>query len=360
MERLKVLFITSWYPSKEHPVGGIFVLEHAKAVQLYDDVVVLHCAGPYSNLRKLWRMKQETDEDVSSGISTYRVWYRRLLTKAISYLVYVWSVFQAFRRIVSEGFRPHVIHAHSYDAGLPSILIGKLYRIPVIVTEHSSEFPRKQLGRLGPYVARLAFEKAEVVMTVSKSLQKAIEGYGIKARFRVVPNVVDTSLFKPGKSVRPKNGLKRLLCVGLFNPSHIKGIPYLLRAFAILQKNRDDWHLDIVGDGPARTDYERLKAELELGDKVIFHGAKAKQEVAEFVRQADLFVLPSLFETFSLATAEALAAGTPVLATRCGGPEEFITEDVGMLVPPGNASALCKGLDYMLRLYIDCLTRNKS
>jgi glycosyltransferase involved in cell wall biosynthesis len=156
-----------------------------------------------------------------------------------------------------------------------------------------------------------------------------------------------------------------------------------------LQKNRDDWHLDIVGDGPARTDYERLKAELELGDKVIFHGAKAKQEVAEFVRQADLFVLPSLFETFSLATAEALAAGTPVLATRCGGPEEFITEDVGMLVPPGNASALCKGLDYMLdhletfssehissyarnrfspqtvgdkvhRLYIDCLTRNKS
>jgi glycosyltransferase involved in cell wall biosynthesis len=111
--------------------------------------------------------------------------------------------------------------------------------------------------------------------------------------------------------------------------------------------------------------------------------------VAEFVRQADLFVLPSLFETFSLATAEALAAGTPVLATRCGGPEEYITDDVGMLVPPGDTSALCKGLDYMLdhletfsseqissyarkrfspqtvgdklhRLYIDCLTRNKG
>jgi glycosyltransferase involved in cell wall biosynthesis len=311
------------------------------------------------------------------------------MVKKISYFVYVWSIFQAFRQIASEGTRPHVIHAHSYDAGLPAILIGKIYRIPAVVTEHSSEFPRKRLGRLGPYVARFAFEKAELVMTVSKSLQKAIEAYGIKARFRVVPNVVDINLFKPATSVRSRNGLKWLLCVGLFNPSHIKGMPYLLKALALLQEYRDDWHLDIVGDGPARTDYERLKAELKLGDRVIFHGAKTKQEVAEFVRQADLFVLPSLFETFSLATAEALAAGTPVLATRCGGPEEFITDDVGLLIPPASASALCKGLDYMLehletfsserissyakkrfspqtvgdklhRIYLDCLTRTKD
>ena len=389
MKRLKVLFISRWFPTREQPVGGVFVRELAKAVALHDDVVVLHCSGLDPSLSKLWRLQQENDESLTNGIATYRVWHRSFVFKKISYFVYIWSIFQAFRQIASEGIRPHVIHAHSYDAGLPAILIGKIYGIPAVVTEHSSEFPRKQLGRLGPYVARFAFEKAELVMTVSKSLQKAIEGYGIKASFRVVPNVVDTNLFKPGTSVRPKSGLKRLLCVALFNPSHIKGIPHLLKAFALLQKNRDDWQLDIVGDGPARNDYERLKAELELGDKIIFHGVKTKQEVAEFVRQADLFVLPSLFETFSLATAEALAAGTPVLATRCGGPEEYITDDVGMLVPPGDTSALCKGLDYMLdhletfsseqissyarkrfspqtvgdklhRLYIDCLTRNKG
>jgi glycosyltransferase involved in cell wall biosynthesis len=389
MERLTVLFVSRWFPTREQPVGGVFVRELAKAVALHDDVVVLHCSGLDPSLSKLWRLQQETDGSLTNGIATYRVSHRSFMFKKISYFVYIWSIFQAFRKIASEGIRPHIIHAHSYDAGLPAILIGKIYRIPAVVTEHSSEFPRKQLGRLGPNVARFAFEKAKLVMTVSRSLKKAIEGYGIKANFRVIPNVVDTKLFKPGTSVRQKDGLKRLLCVALFNPSHIKGIPYLLEAFSLLKKNRNDWQLDIVGDGPARADYESLKAELELGDKIIFHGAKTRQEVAEFVRQADLFVLPSLFETFSLATAEALAAGTPVLATRCGGPEEFITEDVGMLVPPGNASALCKGLDYMLdhletfssehissyarnrfspqtvgdkvhRLYIDCLTRNKS
>ena len=76
--------------------------------------------------------------------------------------------------------------------------------------------------------------------------------------------------------------------------------------------------------------------------------------MAEFLRRADLFVLPSLIETFSVPAAEALACGTPVLSTRCGGPEEFIVEDVGFLVPSGDADALFQGLDQMfnnLHLY---------
>jgi glycosyltransferase involved in cell wall biosynthesis len=66
------------------------------------------------------------------------------------------------------------------------------------------------------------------------------------------------------------------------------------------------------------------------------------------MRQADLFVLSSLCETFSAPAVEALASGTPVLATRCGGPEEFVIKDVGLLVSPGDPESLCEGLDYML------------
>jgi glycosyltransferase involved in cell wall biosynthesis len=88
--------------------------------------------------------------------------------------------------------------------------------------------------------------------------------------------------------------------------------------------------------------------ELELGDRVTFHGLKPKRDVAEFMRGADIFVLPSLCETFSAPAAEALAVGTPVLATRCGGPQEFIVEEVGLLVAPGDAETLRSGLDYML------------
>ena len=128
----------------------------------------------------------------------------------------------------------------------------------------------------------------------------------------------------------------------------VKGLAYLLEALSRLSQKRVDWHLDIIGNGSARSEYERLAMHLKLCDEVSFHGLKTKQEVAEYMRQADLFVLSSLCETFSAPAVEALASGTPVLATRCGGPEEFVTKDVGLLVSPGDPKTLCEGLDYML------------
>src|SRR5262249_4685714 len=161
-----------------------------------------------------------------------------------------------------------------------------------------------------------------------------------------IPNVADTTLFSPVSSFAQDDDPKRLLFIGQLVP--VKGIPDLLRAVALLLQKRMDWHLDIVGEGAARPEYERLAADLKLSDRVTFHGLKTRQQVADFLRRADLFVLPSLCETFSVPAIEALATGIPVLATRCGGPEEFVGTEVGALVPPGDPSALCQGLDYML------------
>jgi L-malate glycosyltransferase len=346
MERLKVLFITNWYPTKEEPVKAVWVREHAKAVRLYDDVFVLHCVGSDLNLKRLWRTEQETNERLREGIPTYRVWYRPSPIPKTSYFIYLWSIFRTFQHIVDEGFRPDIIHVHIYDAGGPAVLIGKLNRIPVVVTEHFSSFPRGLLSPLDVVKAWLAFRWAKRVLPVSSALQKAIEHYGIHAHFQVIPNVADTTLFFPPSHLREDMNPKRILFVGQLAP--VKGVPYLLQALSRLGQKRDDWHLDIVGDGDARMEYERLAVDLKLGDKVAFHGLKTKQEVADFMRRADLFVLPSLCETFSAPAIEALATGTPILATRCGGPEEFVIKDVGLLVPPGDAHTLCNGLDYML------------
>jgi len=177
-------------------------------------------------------------------------------------------------------------------------------------------------------------------------LQNAIERYGLRGRFQVIPNVADTSVFFPSPDVRSNSDAKTIVFVGQLAP--VKCIPYLLKAAARLRAKRADWHLDIVGEGKQRIEYQRLARELGLGEAVTFHGAKSRREVAGFVRRADLFVLPSLAETFSVPAAEAMACGTPVLATRCGGPEEFIVEDVGLLVPSQDADALFQGLDQML------------
>lgn len=352
-KRLKILHIPGWYPSKKNPVAGIFVREHVKATALYHDVVVLYSEGVDRSIRQLYQVEETYEE----GIRTLRLRYRKSPIRKTTYLIYLWAMFRAFRSLVSDGFRPDVIHAHVYSAGFPAVLIGRCYGIPVIVTEHYTGFPRGLIRGAELFKARFAFEHAAVVCPVSEDLKTHIERLGIKARFQVIPNVVDTNLFYPPETPpkRP-NGKKRLLTVALLTPK--KGIPYLLEALAQLRTKRDDFVLDIVGDGPNRCEYKELTCKLGLQDVVCFHGLKTKQEVAEFMRQCDVFILPSLFETFGVVIIEALACGKPVIASDIGGPNEIVTEEVGKLVPPGKPTALAEAIDYILEHYHGYFSEN--
>jgi len=341
---LRVLFITAWDPVT---LGGVFVQEHAKAAALYDEIAILHCMNPDPKLKALWRLEEETDAGLTQGLPTYRVWHRAFTNALLRNWASFYGTLRAYRRIVAQGFRPQVLHAHVYSAAFHAVLIGKLFRLPVVATEHLSEFPRRTLSKRSIRKARFAFRRATLVTPVSESLKRAIESYGIPANFRVVPNVIDTKLFHPGRPAR-SGDMKRLLLVCLLDESDKKGVPDLFHALQSLRQRRDDWHLDIVGDGPGRAKHEQAAIQLGIADQVTFHGIQPRPQVAEFMRRADFLVVPSRFETFSVVAAEALATGTPVLATRCGGPEEFVTDDCGLVIPPGDSHALEKGLEYML------------
>jgi glycosyltransferase involved in cell wall biosynthesis len=342
---MKILFLTTWYPTKI--IQSLeFIKEHAKAVSLFNDVIVLHSSAAILNLKGLYRIEKETDERITEGILTYRVWRKKLPIKIMSYLNFNWSIVKGFKYIISSGFKPDIIHAHIYEAGVPAVLIGKLYNIPVVITEHSSSFTRKLLSKFEIFKANLAFRWAKVVMPVSNALQKGIQDYGINVHFCVIPNAVNTTLFYYNPHLKEVSHRKRILFVGLLVP--VKGLPFLFNALAQLKLKREDWHLDIIGDGPERKIYEKIVKDLGLSKQITFHGLKSKAEVASFMQKTDLFVLPSLFETFSVVTAEALVTGIPVLVTNCGGPEEFVTEDVGLVIPSGNSEALYVALDYML------------
>jgi glycosyltransferase involved in cell wall biosynthesis len=329
-----------------HPLTGIFVREQAKAVCLYDDVVVLHCPGLNPQLARSWQIDREIDPDLTVGIPTYRVQHRLSPVPKSSYALHLWSVWRAYRRIVADGFQPDVIHAHVYQAGAPAVMLGRGYRRPTVVTEHFSAFLTGSLGPWNRRQARFAFSGADRVLPVSQALQRGIEQMGIKARFEVVPNSVDIALFRPPSNGSERTGPTRILFVGNLVPS--KGVPVLLSAIAALRDRRTGWQLDIVGDGPERPEYERLAAALRLEDCVRFLGQRPKAEVAELMRAADCLVSSSLVETFSVVIAEAMAVGLPVVATRCGGPEELVSEDVGILVPTRDPAALCDGLAALL------------
>lgn len=340
---LRVLHIASWYPSKKNPVEGVFVLEHVKSTALYNDVAVLYFEGSKTGCKSFYSL-EDSDE---KGIRTFRLRHKKVMPLT-GYFLSVWSAFAVFRKLMREGWRPDVIHAHVYTAGLPAVLLGKFYGVPVIVTEHFSGFPRGLIKGVKRLIAKFVFERAFLVCPVSYNLKSHIEKLGIEADFQVVPNAVDTALFYPDRTRKERGPAepKRLLTVAMLNP--IKGIPYLLKALAMLRGKRGDFVLDIVGDGPGRPEYEEMVRRLELQEIVEFHGVKTKQEIANFMREADLFVLPSEWENLPCVLIEAMASGLPIVATQVGGVPEMVDEGKGVLAPPKDVRRLSEAINFML------------
>jgi len=342
-KELKIVFFTNWYPNKKNPVEGIFVQEIIKAVSKSHSVLVIHNVGVDPTLDRPWKLELQENSPLTRGIKTYRFRFRPSPIPKTSLLISIWYFLQAFRKVVQIDGRPDILHAQVYPAGFLAAIVGKLSRIPVIITEHSSAFARDLLSRSNLFTVRIAYRLAKVVLPVSSALQDAIIQKGLQGNFQIIPNVVDDSVFYYLVKKKTDNIL-RFLYVGLLDRSENKGLKILFQALEKLAETDQNWQLDIVGDGPGREYYQRMVAESPIKKCVYFHGLQTKPEIAGFFGKADLFVLPSIKETFSVVTAEALATGTPVLATKCGGPEDFINENNGILVEAGDAQALYEGL----------------
>jgi L-malate glycosyltransferase len=343
--RLKILFLTDWYPSEENLVSGIFIKEHVKAATLYNDVTVMVLGGGARYKKRLYDVTESTDE----GIRTIRYRYKISPIPKTSYFVKIWGLLKYFRKMLRQGYRPDVIHANTIPAGIPAIILGKLHGIPVVITEHSSAIPMHVLRPLGKIEVRFAMNRADMILPVSGNLMTHIESYGIKNRFRIIPNAVNTELFYPSSAGEKREHIKRMLLVATFRP--IKGVPYLLEALAKLRNKRKDFVFDIVGDGPDRAEYEATAEKLGLSDCVTFHGVKTKPEIAHFMRQCDIFVLPSIWENLPCVLIEAMASGARVIATDVGGVRELVNQEAGVLIPPRDIQRLEEAMNKMLDNY---------
>jgi glycosyltransferase involved in cell wall biosynthesis len=356
---MRVLFVTRWYPNPAHPNAGVFIREHAKAARAAGvDVTVLHVPGQSGPVSGLWRLDHEPDLALTEGIPTYRIATRAVsapmphrVGRAVSYSIYLWGIIRGFGRLLPAGERFDLIDAQVWNSGVPATLLGRLHSIPVVVTEHSSAFPRHELSSRQLARARSVMRRADRVLPVSTSLKEAIRSEGIEARFEVVPNAVDLALFHPpaaGASGTDSEGRKRMIFVGNLEATGVKGFPTLIEALKLLAAGRSDWVLDVVGDGPSRREYQgRVEAE-GLGGRVSFRGGVPKAMVAEMMRSSYLFVMPSNFETQGAAILEAMSSGLPIVATEVGGIPESVSEKDGLLVPPRDPAALAVALDRVL------------
>jgi glycosyltransferase involved in cell wall biosynthesis len=334
-ERLRVLVVPKWYPWPDRPVFGLFCREHARALATRHDVVVLASLATPRPGFAAFRL----EDAVEDGIRTLRVRYRRPLLRPAAMAFQLLGMLAALRRLRREGWRPDVVHAHVYQAGPPALVLGRLSRAPVAITEHYTGFGRGLVTGYDRILARLSFERAGVVAPVSEELAGHLRAIAPRARIETIPNVVDTSAFSPpaGAPAGPTAGARLLDVAAL---AEKKGHRFLLEALVELP----DATLDVVGDGELRGELERQASALGVGDRVRFLGEQPKQRVAELMRDADLFVLPSLAENLPVVLIEAQASGLPAVATAVGGVPELVDEHAGVLVPPGDPGALAAAI----------------
>ena len=264
---------------------------------------------------------------------------------------YYLGVWIGFRMVLKKGWKPDLIHAHVFFAGVSSVILGKSFKIPVVITEHFSVFLKKNFTFLDRRKAKFSLNGAKIILPVSQNLQRAIKEFGIENNFKVIPNAVNSNLFHlqdEGKFNKSETDLKRMLFVGSI--WRAKGIEYLFEALSLINRDRNDFHLDMIGQGSE--DYiSRKLAEMGLENRVSYHGTKTKEQVSEFMRSCDFYVQPSLVETFGVTYIEAMACGKPVIGTQIPSLQEIITEENGILVPPRNVELLVAAISYMLDHY---------
>mgnify|MGYP001097242781 FL=1 len=224
-----------------------------------------------------------------------------------------------------------------------------------MITEHNSIFLRKALHGFEYHKAAFAYRSAACILPVSKALQRAIQDYGFSTLAQVIGNTFDPEVFFPGPANRAS---EKLHLITVTNLIPLKGVSTLLQALKNVSSRLPEWELQIVGDGPEKSSLIQQASELGISSQVSFSGMLTKPQIAEALRGSHLYILSSSHETFSVATLEALACGVPVLATACGGPEDFITPEVGNLIPPNSQTEMENGLVQVV-LRIDQFDRNK-
>ena len=247
----------------------------------------------------------------------------------------------------------HVHYAipHATAAYLAREMLRQTYPIKVITTLHGTDITL--VGQEASFyaISRFSIEQSDGVTAVSKFLRdETYRAFGcVQCELAVIPNFVNLADYRPGMATARDSLVPpdHKLLVHVSNFREVKRVKDVVRIFARLRRAMPAT-LMLVGDGPERVDVEQEARDLGVADDVHFLGRI--DSAAPLLAAADLFVLPSQSESFGLAALEAMACGTPVLATRVAGLPELITDDVeGLLEPVGSVEAMARRAIDLLR-----------
>lgn len=304
-------------------------------------------------------------EGVEARRFAFRVPQARGLKPKVSWAAAWWGTNRALREDL-RGFKPDVVHVQcvssAVDYALPA---ARALGVPFVVTLQG-ELSMDANGlyqRPGGAQRRMfrALDSADAVTACSKQTLDEAERFYVERggeafgdRGQVIYNGIDLKSFEyvtPHEHLRP-------YVFALGRHVHQKGFDVLLRAMVDVPTSHD---LILAGDGPERGALERLAEELGIEERVVFPGRLDSAAVRQHMKGASVFVLPSRHEPFGIVNLEAMASGTPVVATRVGGVPEFVVDGVtGVLVEAGDPERLAAAIFASIDSGSSALTVSRS
>lgn len=351
--RLRVLVLSWNYPTPAAPHRGLWVERMCMAAARAVDVTVIvptPWVPPLLPVTAIARFRRVPRFETRGGVQHH---YPRV-PGSIEYYTHGIDSRLAAPRLLSLARRLHavqpfdLIHAHFISPdGVVASRIGLALGVPVMTSEHAFWTPwLEDQPRVRRHV-EAALPGITLVTAVSEFLRSSIAGYlGDRVPTAVLPNVVDDTVFTPGDDARDAD---ELLYVGLIRK--FKRVDVLLRAVAIARQHAPELRLRILSAnafrayGSDRRAMRDLIAELGLQSVVTVVDGADPPGVAAAMRRCGLVVVSSTRrETFCSVAAEALACGTPLVVTRCGGPEEFVTAADGVMVAADDPEAFAAGI----------------
>ena len=331
----------SWYPTRVLAFNGNFIFKHARSlVQKGAKITVLTICED-KELTEIFEFAEGEEEGVKHLIIYYHAPFRLLkhIYKTIAY-------FKGIRFLKKKKGKFDLIHVHVLiDAGFIAWWDYLWNKTPYVITEHSTVYiptdPFKYPKILKPWI-RKVIQRSSYMLPVSKDLEINMQKIFSKTPFRVIPNVVNTSIFLSPEKKEKQQRIKFLHISNFIGQKNIKG---LLRGFKKLSKERRDFTITLAGDGDL-DEVKQIAQDIQMPlDLISFQGKMTEKEVAEIFQKHDVFVLFSNYENLPCVLVEAQVCGMPIVATDVGGVTEIVNSDVdGIVIQARDEDALVESL----------------
>jgi len=304
---MNFLFLASWYPETPASRNGLFIWQHAAAMAKGEgDEVALVAAVAQPGSAKL-SVAHQTIAGVQHWVASYPPG-KNAISRSWRYLRALNAAVLAKEKATgkSDLFVVNVL----WRAGILAWLYQLLLARPYIIIEHWSGYLPEGQGYKGfylKYFTRLIVDRAERVLTVSSYLADSMRARGLMNRYHVLPNIVNTAVFRVAAQAEAKQPL-RLLHVSNLAPE--KNFDFVFQLWQDLRQLFPELGLQVAG-AYTHADKQRYAQYPDIQ----WLGFQEELALSKLYQSATVLCMPSFFETFSIVIAEALACGCPVLAS---------------------------------------------